>query len=84
LIPHHNDKNEDIEALANLIVDLESKYDAIDELDLLPYHKYGIYKYDLLAIGYKLKDLTPPTDREINRVKELLRKRLNMKIQIGG
>ena len=84
LIPHHNDKIEDLEALANLILDLRSEYDAVDELDLLPYHKYGIYKYDLLNTKYKLKNLTLYKDSEIIRVKDFLSRYLNIKIQIGG
>jgi pyruvate formate lyase activating enzyme len=84
LIPQHNDGDEDIDALINFINALTSKYDVINELDLLPYHKYGLYKYALLGVDYKLKSLTSPSDREMEWMKEKLSKHLTIKIQVGG
>ena len=84
LIPQRNDSDEDIDALANFVKNLVSKYDVINELDLLPYHRYGLYKYDLLGIDYKLINLPPLADSEVKVIKEKLAKHVNLKIQVGG
>jgi pyruvate formate lyase activating enzyme len=84
LIPQHNDMKGDIKALAIHVRNLNLKYDAISEVDLLPYHRYGTYKYHLLGVKYKLENLAPPTDTEISKIKKLLSETLNINIQIGG
>lgn len=41
-------------------------------VELLPYHAYGVYKYDLLGHSYNLKDITTPTTEVMARYNELL------------
>lgn len=84
LIPEHNDGNEDIDALIDLVVELNSKDDIIDEIDLLPYHRYGFYKYELLGIDYKLKSLAVPTKDKVNEIKKKLSEALCIKIKVCG
>jgi pyruvate formate lyase activating enzyme len=84
LIPEHNDSNEDIDALTNLAFNLNSKNNIINEVHIMPYHRYGAYKYNLLRINYKLKNLRSPAQDEVNRVKEKILKELNIEVKIGG
>ena len=39
-----------------------NKEDALDVVQLLPYHKFGATKYDRLGIKYKLSNVEPPSD----------------------
>jgi pyruvate formate lyase activating enzyme len=84
LIPKNNDKDEDISALADLVLDLHSEYGVIEELAILPYHRYGTYKYALLGIDYRLRKLKPHTDCQISGFKEKLSGLLDTKVKIGG
>lgn len=50
------------------------KYDCIKRVELIPFHKMGEYKWELLNYDYKLSDVEPPTISEIENAKEILRK----------
>jgi len=41
-------------------------------VELLPYHRYGVYKYDLLGRSYGLTDVKPPTTKAMGKYKKLL------------
>ncbi|GAA3597156.1 [formate-C-acetyltransferase]-activating enzyme [Gibbsiella greigii] len=38
---------------------------ALKEIHLLPFHQYGAAKYELLGRDYPLRDVAPPTERDI-------------------
>jgi len=44
----------------------------LDRVDILPYHRIGLDKYDRLNIPYKLPDLPQPSDDKINAVAQIL------------
>lgn len=67
LIPQHNDSEENTTALALFMKELGLK-----RLDLLPYHAYGLIKYERLGIDYRLADLKPLEDEEVDRIKAKL------------
>lgn len=48
-----------------------SRYHCIKRVDLLPFHKLGEFKWRELGEPYELFDTQPPTDREMNRAKEI-------------
>lgn len=57
VVPGMNDSPENLRDIARLLQDLPGSW----ELNLLPYHKYGISKYDWLGREYKLVDVEPPS-----------------------
>jgi pyruvate formate lyase activating enzyme len=68
LIPGINDDDENIELYATTL----AKFPSLDGAEVMPYHDIGIAKYEALGMEYKLKDLKPPTDEQVNRVEEKL------------
>jgi pyruvate formate lyase activating enzyme len=64
VVPGLNDSDDNLEKIARFLKDLPGEW----ELNLLPYHKYGISKYDWLGIKYKLVEVEPPSR---DRLKEL-------------
>lgn len=57
VVPGMNDSRENLRDIAHFLQDLPGAW----ELNLLPYHKYGISKYDWLGMEYKLVDVEPPS-----------------------
>lgn len=61
---------------------LAQKY-GLKEIHLLPFHQYGSSKYESLGREYALKELTVPTDEEVNAIKSKLETQ-RFKVVIGG
>ena len=57
VVPGMNDSRENLRDIALFLKDLPGGW----ELNLLPYHKYGISKYDWLGREYKLLGVEPPS-----------------------
>jgi pyruvate formate lyase activating enzyme len=65
VVPGINDSLENLKDIADFLRGLPGGW----ELNLLPYHKYGISKYDWLGREYKLVDVKPPSrDRLLEMV----------------
>ena len=64
IIPGVNDNNADINEIAMFV----SKLKNIVDVELLPYHKIGEYKYASLGLDYKLNGIVPPSE---SRMEEL-------------
>lgn len=68
IIPRLNDQPSNLRATAEFCVELNrlsqaaGKGDAVQLVQLLPYHATGRMKYDRLGIHYKLKNVEPPPD----------------------
>lgn len=60
LIPAYNNSDEDLEAMARLILTLPGK----PEINLLPYHSYGSNKYRMIDRIYTLDNIPELTDIE--------------------
>jgi len=67
LIPGFNDDPEDIHDFA---VELQ-QMDRISKIQMIPYHKYGVGKYDSLGLKYELNKLNPPTEERIKQIVDL-------------
>ncbi len=65
LIPGHNDSDEDVGSLAQFALDLGGP-----EINLMPYHKLGLKKYESLDMKYKLADAEPFTEEKIELIRE--------------
>lgn len=68
LVPEKSDFDEDLICLDTFIHSLKN----VVKVEILPYHKLGVYKYAALNIPYKLKDIEPPTTERIENAKRLL------------
>jgi pyruvate formate lyase activating enzyme len=66
IIPGYTDSLENIRSLADIVKDL----DAVERIDLLPYHRLGESKYKGLGIEYPLKEGLSSPSRE--KMEELL------------
>jgi len=55
----------------------------LDELHLLPFHQFGAGKYENLKMDYKLKDVLPPEEHEIEEYKKRCELQ-GYKVIIGG
>jgi len=67
LIPGVNDDDENVRATGALLASLR-----LTRVDVLPYHRTGIAKYERLHIPYRLPDVQPPTTDRLAHVVRLL------------
>ena len=61
LIPTLTDTEENIQEIARFVKELDPKL----SVHLLPYHRFGISKYEMLDRKYKLDELPTQTDEEL-------------------
>jgi len=64
LIPTLTDTQENIQAIAEFVKELDPEL----KVHLLPYHRLGVNKHEALDREYKLQDLRPQTDEELDRI----------------
>jgi pyruvate formate lyase activating enzyme len=69
IIPGHNDDETNLRATGQFIRSLE---DSVTMLQILPYHRLGLTKYERLGQKNLLEDLTPPTSERMEEVKAML------------
>ena len=69
LIPERTDYDEYLKRLGDYIATLDN----VKKVEILPYHKMGVYKYDALNIPYKLEGIDPPTQERVLNAQKLLR-----------
>jgi pyruvate formate lyase activating enzyme len=79
-VPGYNDSDENILATARFAAQLGKN---LQRIEILPYHKFGTHLYDQLDMQYKLKDVEPPSDEHMEKLKELIES-CGIKVQIGG
>lgn len=72
LVPGVTGDVKDLEELGAFIGTLKN----VEKLEILPYHKLGVYKWDALGLEYPLKDVEPPSDAEVNAAYTALTKTL--------
>jgi len=82
IIPGFNDSKKNIEGVVRLISKVKSKI--IREVCLLPYHKFGISKYQALGREYELHSVLPPSKRYMQELAKNLELILGIKVKIGG
>ena len=73
LVPEHSDFDEDLEALSDFIQSLGS---AVKNVEILPYHELGVYKYEELGIPYRLEGIEPPTPDRVENANRILKTEL--------
>lgn len=45
----------------------------VERVDILPFHQMGIHKWEQIGADYKLKDVQPPTNEEIERATQIFK-----------
>ncbi len=80
LIPGYNDSEENIFKTAKFAAELGEN---LLRIELLPYHKFGTRTYEQLGREYELKDLEPPNEEYMTKLKKLIES-CGVKAQIGG
>jgi pyruvate formate lyase activating enzyme len=68
LVPGITNEIDDLSKLGEFIGTLEN----VQKLEVLPYHKLGVYKWEALGLEYPLKDVEPPSEEEAENAYKLL------------
>ncbi len=68
LVPGVTEVNGDTERIAAFLKTLTN----VERVDVLPYHTFGLAKWENLGLDYTLRDVDPPTDAELAAVRALL------------
>jgi pyruvate formate lyase activating enzyme len=63
-----NDSLEDMTAIARYVASLKT----IKEVNLLPYHRFGVGKYEMLDRAYRLDSTLPPKGAQLEELKKLV------------
>lgn len=79
IVPGLNDSPEELRARMEFIVELPS----VEQVDLLPYHRYGEGKYDRLGLDYPLAGLPEYEEEQLAEIEALIRS-YGIKTTIGG
>ena len=79
VIPTFNDTAEEIGMISRFASDINPG----GEINLLPYHRLGMDKYEGLGREYLLPDILPPTDEHMEELLNVA-KGYGLKAQIGG
>lgn len=79
LIPSLNDQYENLKQTAEFVKSLAGNV----ELNLLPYHNYGVDKYTVIGLDYGLKEINPPGEEQLERVEQFL-KETGVRCSVGG
>lgn len=70
MIPGYNDSPEDIRAIGERY----GSFTNIDRVEVLPYHTYGVHKYESLGWKYPLEGLEEHTEEQVAAVTEEFKK----------
>ena len=69
LVPGLSDHEADLRALGEHFRD----YKQIQRVELLPYHRLGVHKYEAMGIAYQLPDTRENTPEQLARAEGILR-----------
>ena len=68
LIPGYTDDENDLKKLKSFIDSLNT----VKKVEVLPYHNMGEYKWKKLGLKYELANITPPTEEQLKKAKQIL------------
>ncbi len=82
VITRFNDDAANIRATATFVTEsLDTS--RLRRVELLPYHRYGAFKYDRLGRKYRLSEVEPPQEEEMKALKEIVES-CGLICRIGG
>lgn len=67
IVPNVNITLEEMKRIADFLADVY-----VERIELVPYHKFGVYKYEELRMVYQLYHVSPPTKEFMNKCFEIL------------
>jgi len=79
MVPGINDSIEELSARMALIRELGS----VEQIDLLPYHRYGVGKYAQLGLDYPLGDLAEYSEEQIETIRSQIAS-YGIPVTVGG
>jgi len=79
VIPGCNDSSENIAGTAEFVSRLSGEH----RIELLPYHRLGTHKYEVLSRHYPLGDLQTPSETHMAALEDLI-KSYGVQVKIGG
>jgi pyruvate formate lyase activating enzyme len=68
VVPGYNDTEDSIGAIAKFVAESGGSM-----IELLPYHALGSSKYRELGVEYELKGIKPPTDKQMEKLREIVK-----------
>lgn len=68
LVPGVTDNDDDLHALRAFIDTLQN----VKQVEVLPYHAMGTYKWEQLGIPYTLKDVSAPSEERVHNAEHIL------------
>lgn len=68
LVPTITDDETDLNEMADFISTLTN----VQKIEILPYHKLGVYKWEALGLEYPLKQIEPPNDAQVEKALHIL------------
>jgi pyruvate formate lyase activating enzyme len=79
VVPGFNDDAEELKKIAKFVSELHS----VTLINLLPFHRSGLHKYERLGWGHSLDGVETPSAELMNRVADIFRQ-MNLPVKIGG
>lgn len=73
LVPTVTNDENDLNQLGDFIGTLNN----VKKVEILPYHKLGVYKWKALGLDYPLKDVNPPSEEEVKKAYQILTKKVH-------
>lgn len=68
LVPGGSDNDAYLQQLSDFIATLNN----IEKIEVLPYHKLGVYKWENLGLDYPLEGVEPPTEDRVRNAEDIL------------
>lgn len=78
LVPGWTDQEKSLEEWAKYFAD----YRTLKRVEIIPYHKLGVFKYEALGRKYELEGVEPPTKIETDKAAEIFIKYLGNKVVV--
>lgn len=69
ILPGYTDTRRNLKALIKFLKDVK-----FELIELLPYHTFGIHKWEKLGLRYELRRVKPPKPRKVMKIKKMLEK----------
>lgn len=79
VIPSLNDSIDNYQKLVDFVSELKS----VSEINLLPYHELGVSKYEQIGYKYKIGNVNPPLNSDMEKIKDFIESE-GFKVKIGG
>lgn len=78
IIPDFNDSIDDQTAIADFVADLDN----IEKVELLPFHRLGLGKYNAMGLEYEADGIKPPEENVMNELK-LIYEDMGLNVHLG-